>query len=143
MLHKWLFAGELYDPFSEFFVALDPELAHLQYIQPVAFGSGGLLGDESTGDIDDLSGEKESGLRLWESKYTFRQEMLPAFVGEEFGRKVYISAISPCINFLLISSPFLQIFSTGKSLNFIRYSCHDSDWIATREKLGSTRDSED
>ena len=89
MLHKWLFAGELYDPFSEFFVALDPELAHLQYIQPAAFGSGGLLGDESTGDIDDLSGEKESGLRLWESKYTFRQEMLPAFVGEEFGRKVY------------------------------------------------------
>ena len=69
MLHKWLFAGELYDPFSEFFVALDPELAHLQYIQPAAFGSGGLLGDESTGDIDDLSGEKESGLRLWESKY--------------------------------------------------------------------------
>lgn len=87
MLHKWLFSGELYDPFSEFFVALDPELAHMQYIQPAGFGGGGLLGDDSSPDIDDLGGEKESGLRLWESKYTFREEMLPAFVGEEFGRK--------------------------------------------------------
>jgi gamma-tubulin complex component 3 len=33
--------------------------------------------------------------------------------------------------------PF-QIFSTGKSLNFIRYSCHDSDWVATREKMSNT-----
>lgn len=31
-----------------------------------------------------------------------------------------------------------QIFSTGKSLNFIRYSCQDSDWVATREKLSNT-----
>jgi Gamma tubulin complex component N-terminal len=31
-----------------------------------------------------------------------------------------------------------QIFSTGKSLNFIRYSCHDSDWVATRNKLDHT-----
>jgi hypothetical protein len=31
-----------------------------------------------------------------------------------------------------------QIFSTGKSLNFIRYSCHDSDWVATREKMSNT-----
>jgi len=29
----------------------------------------------------------------------------------------------------------LEIFSTGKSLNFIRYSCHDSDWVVTREKM--------
>jgi gamma-tubulin complex component 3 len=38
-----------------------------------------------------------------------------------------------------ISSNFAsQIFSTGKSLNFIRYSCHDSDWVATREKMSNT-----
>ena len=35
-----------------------------------------------------------------------------------------------------------QIFSTGKSLNFIRYSCHDIDWVATREKLGNSSGSE-
>jgi gamma-tubulin complex component 3 len=27
-----------------------------------------------------------------------------------------------------------QIFSIGKSLNFIRYSCHDSDWVVTNGK---------
>lgn len=31
-----------------------------------------------------------------------------------------------------------QIFSTGKSLNFIKYSCHDTDWVATQNALHST-----
>ncbi|KAI0353516.1 gamma-tubulin complex DGRIP91/SPC98 component [Trametes cingulata] len=118
-LHKWLFSGELYDPFSEFFVAVDPELAHLQYMQPSLQGVGQLASDGGFGggDVEDTSEEHAGGLQLWEQKYRFQQEMLPAFVGETFGRK---------------------IFSTGKSLNFIRYSCHDSDWVATREKLSNT-----
>ncbi|PIL37022.1 hypothetical protein GSI_00714 [Ganoderma sinense ZZ0214-1] len=118
-LHKWLFSGELYDPFSEFFVAVDPELAHLQYMQPTLQGVGQLASDGGFGggDVEDTSEEHAGGLQLWEQKYRFQKDMLPAFVGETFGRK---------------------IFSTGKSLNFIRYSCHDSDWVATREKLSNT-----
>ncbi|KAH9077122.1 gamma-tubulin complex DGRIP91/SPC98 component [Lactarius deliciosus] len=121
-LQKWLFSGELYDPYLEFFVTVDPELAHLQYVYPttLAAGAGIMTGDGFGGfpvDQDDLTSERESGLRLWQGKYKFRQEMLPAFVGEGFGSK---------------------IFSTGKSLNFIRYSCHDTDWIATREKMSNT-----
>ncbi|EPT03667.1 hypothetical protein FOMPIDRAFT_1028525 [Fomitopsis schrenkii] len=119
-LHKWLFSGELVDPFSEFFVAVDPELAHLQYGQPANDGigaSGGDGGFGGFGDNEDMSVEREAGLRLWESKYRFQKDMLPAFVGEVFGRK---------------------IFSTGKSLNFIRYTCHDSDWVATQEKLSNS-----
>ncbi|RDX55466.1 gamma-tubulin complex DGRIP91/SPC98 component [Lentinus brumalis] len=118
-LHKWLFSGELYDPFSEFFVAVDPELAHLQYMQPSVQGVGQLASDGGFGggDFGDISEERAGGLQLWEQKYRFQEDMLPAFVGETFGRK---------------------IFSTGKSLNFIRYSCHDSDWVATREKLSNT-----
>ena len=27
-------------------------------------------------------------LKLWESKFVFRREMLPSFLSEEFGRKV-------------------------------------------------------
>ncbi|KAH9938282.1 gamma-tubulin complex DGRIP91/SPC98 component [Fomitopsis serialis] len=107
-LHKWLFSGELVDPFSEFFVAVDPELAHLQYGQPSHDGvgpSGGDGGFGGLGDGEDLSGEREG------------EDMLPAFVGEVFGRK---------------------ILSTGKSLNFIRYTCHDSDWVATQEKISNT-----
>ncbi|TFK75864.1 gamma-tubulin complex DGRIP91/SPC98 component [Pluteus cervinus] len=122
-LHKWLFSGELYDPFLEFFVAVDVSMAHLHYVHPSAL-SGGIFSPPSDGafaglggDVDDISGIRESGLRLWENKYRFQKEMLPMFVGEAFGRK---------------------IFSTGKSLNFIRYSCHDSDWVATREKMSNT-----
>ncbi|KAI9513347.1 gamma-tubulin complex DGRIP91/SPC98 component [Russula earlei] len=122
-LQRWLFSGELYDPYLEFFVTLDPGLAHLQYVHPssLATGAGIMIGDGGFSgfnvDQDDLTGERESGLRLWQAKYKFRQEMLPAFVGEGFG---------------------IKIFSTGKSLNFIRYSCHDTDWIATREKMSNT-----
>ncbi|KAJ3488701.1 hypothetical protein NLI96_g2652 [Meripilus lineatus] len=120
ILHKWLFSGELNDPFSEFFVAVDPELAHLQYVQQSS-STGQLTGDGGFsglgGDAEDLSSERDGGLKLWEGKYRFQKDMLPLFVGETFGRK---------------------IFSTGKSLNFIRYSCRDSDWVATRENLSDT-----
>ncbi|KIM53815.1 hypothetical protein SCLCIDRAFT_1222528 [Scleroderma citrinum Foug A] len=118
-LHKWLFSGELYDPYNEFFVAVNPELAHVQYLLHPTSLSGvgdGVFGALS-GEADDISSEREGGLRLWEAKYQFRMDMLPMFVGEAFGKK---------------------IFSTGKSLNFIRYSCHDSDWVATREKMSNT-----
>ncbi|KAG6831584.1 hypothetical protein H0H92_009057 [Tricholoma furcatifolium] len=119
-LHKWLFSGELYDPFSEFFVALDHTMAKAQYGHPSGLPGGiGQLSLDGNfgGDSDDVPGLRESGLRLWETKYQFQKEMLPMFVGEAFGRK---------------------IFSTGKSLNFIRYSCHDSDWVVTREKMNNT-----
>ncbi|KAI6151939.1 gamma-tubulin complex, component 3 [Pisolithus tinctorius] len=118
-LHKWLFSGELYDPYNEFFVAVNPELAHVQYLLHPSSLAGGVDGVFSAlgGETDDMSTEREGGLRLWEAKYQFRVDMLPLFVGEAFGKK---------------------IFSTGKSLNFIRYSCHDSDWVATREKMSNT-----
>jgi hypothetical protein len=32
----------------------------------------------------------------------------------------------------------IQIFSTGRSLNFIRYSCHDAEWIETQVKLANS-----
>ena len=93
MLHKWLFSGELSDPFSEFFVAVDPELAHLQYVQQSSGGQ--LAGDGGFAGIgtepDDLA-EREGGLKLWETKYQFQKQMLPAFVGEAFGRKVSIKS---------------------------------------------------
>ncbi|KAF7332094.1 Spindle pole body component [Mycena kentingensis (nom. inval.)] len=121
-LHKWLFSGELYDPYSEFFVAMDPTLAHMQSMHPssLAGGVGPLSGDGGFGgfgDGDDISADRDGGLKLWEGKYQFQEDMLPMFVGETFGKK---------------------IFSTGRSLNFIRYSCHDSDWVATREKMSNT-----
>ncbi|CEP14067.1 hypothetical protein [Parasitella parasitica] len=71
MLERWVYEGELDDPYQEFFVACDRTVP-----------------------------EEE----LWQSKYTLREDMLPAFLSKELAHK---------------------IFSIGKSLNFIRYSCHE------------------
>jgi gamma-tubulin complex component 3 len=31
----------------------------------------------------------------------------------------------------------MKIFSTGRRLNFIRYTCHDNEWIETQAKLAN------
>jgi gamma-tubulin complex component 3 len=109
-LHRWLFSGELYDPFSEFFVAIDPNLANVQYVHPSTLvgGFGQLSGDGGftglSGDTDEASGDREGGLRLWEAKYRFQKDMLPMFVGESFGKKAFLSLTSRCETFLLIFS---------------------------------------
>lgn len=93
-LHKWLFCGELYDPFSEFFVAVDAGMGQLPHVHPssLAGGINQLSGDggfgELGGDADDVAALREGGLKLWEAKYQFRSDMLPMFVGEAFGKKV-------------------------------------------------------
>jgi gamma-tubulin complex component 3 len=46
----------------------------------IGFGLGGENGD--------ATGEGEGAFRLWENKYQFIKQMLPAFVSESFGRKV-------------------------------------------------------
>jgi gamma-tubulin complex component 3 len=66
----------------------------MQYVHPSSLAGGighlstdgGFAGLEA--DNDDISGDREGGLRLWEAKYQFQKEMLPMFVGEAFGRKV-------------------------------------------------------
>lgn len=51
---------------------------------------------------------------LWQNQFRLRSDMVPSFLGEGFAKK---------------------IFSTGKSLNFIRFSCGDGDWVATRNTM--------
>ncbi|CAJ0632189.1 7153_t:CDS:10 [Entrophospora sp. SA101] len=80
MLQRWIYEGELEDPFEEFFVACDPNV------------------------------EEED---LWQSKYKIRKDMQPTFISSLLAKK---------------------IFSIGKSLNFIRYSCNDNDWIINNAK---------
>ncbi len=33
---------------------------------------------------------------------------------------------------MLTGSWWTQIFSTGKSLNFMKYSCHDAAWVVEK-----------
>ncbi|TFK23266.1 gamma-tubulin complex DGRIP91/SPC98 component [Coprinopsis marcescibilis] len=125
-LHKWLFSGDLYDPYGEFFVAVDTTLGPTQVAHPSSLSGGineisadGGFGAQG-GDPDDFAGPPQQGGKLWENKYQLREAMLPNFVGKSSGTKA-------------------RILSTGKSLNFIRYSCHDSEWVVTREKMSSFR----
>lgn len=75
MLERWVYEGELDDPYGEFFVACDPNVSEEDF---------------------------------WQSKYSIRENMLPSFLSKELGQR---------------------IFSLGKSLNFIRYSCHDDSLV--------------
>ncbi|GAA6006006.1 hypothetical protein JCM10207_007304 [Rhodosporidiobolus poonsookiae] len=105
-LSSWIYDGELRDPYDEFFVALNPALD----------GNG----DErwAARREDPVFGERaeEDGVaphELWAQKFSFRREMLPAFLEESFGKK---------------------IFSTGKSLNYMKYSCEDAAWVVERNR---------
>jgi gamma-tubulin complex component 3 len=70
-LSRWIYEGELQDPFCEFFVELSAEA------RASANANNSLPSFE---DVDAVS--------LWQSKFKFRQEMLPSFLSESFGRKV-------------------------------------------------------
>ncbi|GAA5885815.1 hypothetical protein JCM5296_000151 [Sporobolomyces johnsonii] len=109
-LSSWIYHGELRDPYGEFFVELNPALGgtgdeRWRKRDEGEYGSGGY----------EVGGE-EAGVQpheLWADKFAFRKEMLPGFLEESFGRK---------------------IFSTGKSLNFMKYSCSDTAWVVERNR---------
>merc|ERR1719320_2031381 len=52
--------------------------------------------------------------KLWEEKYSIRRSMRPAFISMRMAR---------------------NILKIGKSLNFMRESCDDSDWFTTLLEL--------
>ncbi|GAC72826.1 gamma-tubulin complex, DGRIP91/SPC98 component [Moesziomyces antarcticus T-34] len=105
-LSLWIYEGELQDPFREFFVELNDD--------PRAAGQSRSNAGAAEGDLPSFSDLEGDAASLWQNKFLFRSEMLPSFLQESFGRK---------------------IFSTGKSLNFIRQSCGDGDWVATRHTV--------
>ncbi|KAJ9115639.1 hypothetical protein QFC20_000966 [Naganishia adeliensis] len=111
-LHRWISSGVLHDPFNEFFVQVNPETAGQH------FGRAVLRDDMGFGYRGDVSSRNDIAYTLWEKRYIFRKEMLPTFLNEDFGKK---------------------IFSTGKSINFIRYGCRDSGWEETEAQLADVR----
>ncbi|CAK9781244.1 unnamed protein product [Cutaneotrichosporon oleaginosum] len=108
-LQRWIISGELHDPFNEFFVQLNPEITSNDVN---AFTTD--LGFEEGLDSD---GNTSDAHQVWEKRYIFVKAMMPGFINEDFGKK---------------------IFSTGRSLNFTRYHCYDSDWVAEQAGSGSS-----
>ena len=85
-LAKWIFGGDLHDPFQEFFVQLnsDPTLRKHGRASPYTSGAGD-MGFE--GGLEAGGAGEEAG-KVWEKKYIFVRGMVPGFVSEEFGKKV-------------------------------------------------------
>ena len=86
-LSRWLYYGELDDPFSEFFVRRATAPAERPHV------------------VDDLVVTSEQGVDaadVWHHRFVLSRDMLPTFLSEHFARK---------------------IFSTGKSLHFLRECC--------------------
>jgi len=75
MLKTWIYAGQLVDPFQEFFVfEVSP--------RPAA-----QTGTKST-----------AGGSAWETRYSLRGELVPGFLGEGVVRKVFL--IGKSLNFI-------------------------------------------
>lgn len=63
-------------------------------------------------DID----PKRVATSVWEDKYTLESEMVPSMMNADFAKKVFL---------------------IGKSLNFIRNNCGDSDWVVQHSQKHS------
>lgn len=93
ILRRWIYDGELLDPFLEFFVK------------------------EQRASDDDRKDLKAKGLSsVWNSKYEVDDAMVPSIITADFAQKVFL---------------------IGKSLNFIRHSCGDSQWVEAYSKTSS------
>ncbi|KAK0917385.1 Microtubule-nucleating Tub4p (gamma-tubulin) complex component [Friedmanniomyces endolithicus] len=60
--------------------------------------------------------EDSGATSVWENKYLLKDAMIPSIVTPDFAQRVYL---------------------IGKSLNFIRYGCHDSSWVESYSKEAS------
>lgn len=93
ILRRWIYDGELSDPYLEFFV------------------------HEQRGNDEERKEQKAKGLMsVWNSKYEVDGAMVPSIITADFARKVFL---------------------IGKSLNFIRHSCGDSQWVEAYSKTSS------
>ncbi|KAL1901866.1 Microtubule-nucleating Tub4p (gamma-tubulin) complex component [Sporothrix stenoceras] len=96
ILRRWIYDGELADPYREFFVR-----------------------EQGTG-ADDAKRQEAARAKghssVWNDKYEIDPAMIPSIMRTDFAEKVFL---------------------IGKSLNFIRHSCADSQWVENYSKGAS------
>jgi gamma-tubulin complex component 3 len=93
MLRRWIYEGELVDPYREFMISeSDPT---------------------TRPDVDPRRVETS----VWEDKYNLDHSMTPSVVSADFAKKIFL---------------------IGKSLNFLRHNCGDSDWVIEHSKSART-----
>ncbi|RKP25210.1 Spc98 family-domain-containing protein [Syncephalis pseudoplumigaleata] len=62
---------------------------------------------------NEAAADEEGEIDIWRDRYTIRTSMIPEFINHSLAHKIY---------------------SVGKSLNFIRYRCNDSEWVTERQQ---------
>lgn len=92
MLRRWIYDGELIDPYQEFFVT-EPDSSTRPDVDP-----------------------RRVATSVWEDKYKIDKIMVPTIISDELAKKIFL---------------------IGKSLNFIRHNCGDSDWVIDYSKTNS------
>jgi gamma-tubulin complex component 3 len=71
---------------------------------------------EQTPRDDDSNRGSKGASSVWEDKYEIDKDMVPSIITQDFAQKVFL---------------------IGKSLNFIRHSCGDSQWVEDYSKAAS------
>jgi gamma-tubulin complex component 3 len=89
MLRRWIYDGELIDPYHEFFVS-EPDPSTRSEVDP-----------------------RRVETSVWEDKYSLDHSMTPSIISPDFAKKIFL---------------------IGKSLNFLRHNCGDSDWVIEHSK---------
>lgn len=93
ILRRWIYDGELQDPYQEFFVK-----------------------EQDQNDEDRLDLKSRGQSSVWNDKYEVSKGMIPSIITDDFAQKVFL---------------------IGKSLNFIRHSCGDAQWVDDYSKSSS------
>ncbi|KAI9892780.1 MAG: Microtubule-nucleating Tub4p (gamma-tubulin) complex component [Vezdaea aestivalis] len=73
--------------------------------------------EQSIDQPDPDSRNRTGGASVWEDKYSLDEALIPSVMRLDFAKKVFL---------------------IGKSLNFIRHGCADSDWVESYSKSKST-----
>lgn len=76
------------------------------------------VSEQDPNTINDTQNGKNRGgaSSVWEDKYRLNDDMVPSIITQDFAQKVFL---------------------IGKSLNFIRYGCGDSQWVEAYSKAAS------
>jgi gamma-tubulin complex component 3 len=76
------------------------------------------VSEQDPNAINDAHDGKSRGgaSSVWEDKYILNEDMVPSIITQDFAQKVFL---------------------IGKSLNFIRYGCGDSQWVEEYSKAAS------
>lgn len=109
MLRHWIYEGELSDPYLEFFVTEEAPRP-----SPPEENKGKPKSQAEVAAA--IAAAKPGATSVWQDKYHFHAAQVPSIITEEFARKVFL---------------------IGKSLNFIRHGCSDSDWVESYSKSTS------